>query len=263
MMAIDQRAHPLASGTDDSAVGRVLVVPELLEAILEHLPYLYGQSNRLTIDIIDGIASFSQPQALFAVQAVNRMFHNTISGSLRLQKLMFLASHGKDYAYKDRPKYVPMTPPFRSYQRSPLLWLNDQISWGSFSITERPPCDHFPRPASHFTTDVARLSQIFNQYDRTTSPADWLREEASWRKIRIAHYENVGPIVVDIGVQVSYEPVHKHHGKIDMVYWETKKFGEGNTIGDLCDAAMEIKRRDTKAHGLAMAANASTKRVRV
>lgn len=263
MANIVPRNHPLASGTDDSAIDRVLAVPELLEAILEYLPFLYGEFYhtlyRSSLEDIDGIASFSQPQALFAVQRVNRMFKNTISGSLILRRLMFLAPQGRYFVY---PDVDPENWDIMHYQRSPLFWLGEQGDpLDANHIIGAKPCDEYPEPACRFEASTYHMSRIFGNNGGRTSSKVWQRREASWRGMRIVHYENVGPIVVDITVVASLDPLHKHQRKIQLFYTELRKFGEENTLGDLYDAAMEIDRRDAMAHGLAMAANAKCNRV--
>lgn len=252
MAPIPNRRYALASNTDSSAAGRVLDVMELLEMILGYLPFFERDLNRTdpVPDDINGVPAYSRFQALFGVQRVNRMFRDTITGSTKLKRLMFLEPLGESFNYSHLPpgdmRWGACIP--KHYQRSPLHCLGN-LTRRSAGFTEE--VYNGSRFASHFTC-APFLGREFE--DQELNEEVWVREEASWRNNRIANYKDSGDITIDFLVERELLPIHRHISDMwELKYTDTRVFEPDCTIGDVYDVALEIDCRGLAEHGEAMA----------
>lgn len=244
------RTFPLSSEEDISAVHKVLGTAELLESILKYLPFLGTpeiplHDRRRSITVRPDVDKFligrsglvnPQPQKLFAVQRVSRKFRDTIIGSTKLRRYMFLEPFGD---VNDDPENVG-DGPFGlrylrpQYQQSPLRW--------------------FSRVCRGFKLQQEGTANIFSvrlhDWACMGNPS-WTRQEASWRRIRITQYKNSDPVALLIDLKKRY-PGRKGYFDMEVKYTEEKAFEADATMGDVYDAVLEVGSRCLEEHAEAM-----------
>lgn len=230
------RVFPLSSQEDSSAVSKVFAVTELLEAILEHLPFLHEEedTSHLYMSYGETTTVYSQPQSLFGVQRVSQKFNKTVKSSKLLRQLMFLEPLTRSLQHTDMQSALRTTP--IHYQQSPLEWFCTQTDLythrnasGSLSMSAEIMC--YPRH---------RASQL------------WRRAEASWRQIRIARYKDSDSVSIDWIVNANAYTVEDTD--IELKYVEKQVFGPDQTIGELYDSAWECYGRSFETHLESLAA---------
>lgn len=231
------------------AASRVFAIPELLEHVL--FSGVTSQYNQAVAEKnIKSLKMWPMPGCgskngicLFTIQRVSKDFQNTIQGSPKLKKLIFLApqdheellgeheweKNTKPY-YGDRP-WLPLHKPLVSIlmmfasmgKRVKLLKFGSQsmTTINSLSVHLEPMIVHEEKP----------LSEIANK----KVPKGWHHPEASWRKIKMSNAKTRS------AVKLQIETDFWCCNEMDAVPFDiTLELGEDLTLEHVFDCVSEL-----------------------
>ncbi|PPJ57307.1 hypothetical protein CBER1_09030 [Cercospora berteroae] len=197
---------------DSDAAMRVFGVPELLEQILlsaasDQTPALDNKrSETLKLSPMPGAAKESRGGiCIFSLQRVNKDFHATINGSVKLKRLVYLAPcPNKDLHASSTARKAQL--PFHT----PFFALMDKLleNSGDFLLLlERQSSSIKPVSADDVTTSMTLDIQYAVGKDKSLYQAaisklgpGWWNSEANWRQIRVCNAKQL----VSLTVTMSY-----------------------------------------------------------